>query len=378
MKIRVPSLARSSVLVPFLALPLVLGACGEPRTEAAQVEKDAAERAEASSPDDRRLPVRVVELRPEDVVDRVEYSADLEPLRHATIAAEIGGPVRRIHAEAGETVRRGDVLLEVDTAALERELEEAEAVHRQRRAQFERAEALLERRSITRQQFLDAVTNRDVAAARLATAELRLERARPMAPWSGEIAARHVEEGDYVRPGEPLFDLLDVSRLEVRADAPASDVPHLRVGLPVEVRVDVFPGRAFHGELVRLGSALDRGARTLELVAEIDPAGTALRPGLAARLALPRRTLDDVLLVPLEALVKMGDADHAGDAVYVVDELVDGEGRAARRSVRLGSLIGRRVVVEEGLAAGDFLIVEGEERVSPGQVVEVRDEGIAP
>lgn len=371
MNLRLFSFVHVVLFAPLLVLGLVLGACGESRTEAAQVERDTSHAAPSS--DERRLPVRVLELRPEDVVDRAEYAADLEPLRYATLAAEIGGPVRKVHVEAGETVRGGEVLLEVDTATLERELEEAKAVHRQRQAQFERAEALLDRRSITRQQFLDALTNRDVAAARLASAELRLERARPAAPWSGEIAVRHVEEGDYVRPGEPLFDLLDVSRLEVRADAPASDVPHLRVGLPVEVRVDVLPGRVFRGELVRLGSALDRGARTLEVVAEIDPAGTPLRPGLAARLAVARRTLDDALLVPLDALVEMGDEDGAAgrDAVYVVDDLVDGMGRAARRSVRLGPVIGRRVVVEEGLAPGDRLIVEGEERVSPGQAVEV-------
>lgn len=359
---RFDRLALCALLLSFLAT-----GCGNPGTEAAVMTD--AEIETAKPPLDRAVEVETIRVTARAVDDRVSLPADLLPLRQATLAAEIPGVVRAVHADAGDRVRRGDVLLEIDTEALEHQLDEAKAVHRQRLAQFERAEALLERKSITQQQFLDAITQRDVAVAQLAQAELQLEKSKLRAPWDGTVAAKRLETGDYAQPGQAAFDLVDASRLKVVAPAPAADVPDLRQGLPAEVRVDVFGDRVFQGEVTRLGAMLDAGARTLDVEAEIanpvESGRRILKPGLAARLSIPLRHLEEAIVVPLDAILDMGERD----AVYVVSG-TGADARAELRDVEVGRLLaGDRAVIASGLRPGDELIVQGQKLLSPGQRV---------
>ena len=311
-------------------------------------------------PTERVSQVRTLELVSRAVVDRASLPADLLPLRRATLAAEVGGVVESVAAQLGDAVPAGRLLATIDERASTQAVAEAEAVLRQARLQFERAQNLFERKAVTKASLLDAVTNRDVAEARLAGAKLQLDKARVRAPWAGQIAARHVDAGAFVAPGTPLFELVDTSRIKVRAPAPAADVPLLSVGQEVEVRVDALPGEVLNARIARLGAELDPRTRTLAVEAEIANPGGRLRPGMLARLDIPRHVLADALLVPLSAVVDLGGSK----AVWAVEQ-----GRATRREVVLGPVIGEEVVIE-GLGRGARVIVEGQHAVGEGQKVE--------
>jgi len=312
------------------------------------------------APAERIAQVRSIELAPRRVVDRASLPADLLPNRRATLAAEVGGAVESVGAELGQWVPEGRVLATIDERSLAQALAEAEAYETQTRLQYERAQNLFDRQAVTKAQLLDAVTNRDVAAARTASAKLQLEKARVEAPWSGRVAERHVEVGSYVAPGAPLFDLVDVSRIKVRAPARAADVRYLSVGRAVEVIVDALGGERFPARIERLGAELDPDSRTLAVEAELSNPNGRLRPGMLARVEIPRRELPEALVVPLASLVDLG----RGKAVWTI---VDG--RASRRDVVLGPSVGDEVVVE-GLEPGTRVIVEGQHVVGEGQTVE--------
>ncbi len=314
----------------------------------------------APTPPEKVVPVATVLTAGREVVEKIHLPADLRPYRRALLAAEVAGTVEKIRVEEGDRVAAERVLAEIDTRTLRQRRLEAEAVHRHREALFLRAEKLLAKKSITEQQYLDAVTERDVAAAQLENALLMLEKSRVRAPWPGTVAVRRVEVGDYVVPGQPMVEILDARRLKVRAPAPASDVPFLRLGLSATVRLDVFPGEVFSGEVRHLAAELDPSARTLDVEVEIANPDGRLRPGMYARLEIPRRTLEAAILIPLAAVVELENER----VVYVVEDA-----RAVRRPVELGAVLGDEVVVAGGLEAGERLIVEGQGQVSPGQRV---------
>jgi membrane fusion protein (multidrug efflux system) len=304
--------------------------------------------------------VRTQQIEPEEVTDMAVLSADLLPRRRATLAAEGPGVVEELSVEMGDRVTADQVLVRIDTRALRQQVAEAEALFRQAQDRFERAESLFERRSITKQAHIDAVAARDVAQARLGAVRLALEKSEIKAPWSGQVAAKRVEVGDYAAPGQPLLELVEVRRLKVRAAASSADVPYLRTGVPVTVRVDVLPGEEFLGEVVRLGAELDTDTRTLDVEAELENADGRLRPGMFGRMEIPRQTLAAALLVPLAAVVDF----EAEKVVYVVE----GD-RARRQVVSLGPVVGERVVLTEGIAAGDRVVVSGQQQVADGQRV---------
>lgn len=330
---------------------LLLTACGAP------------EPTPAPTPEADATAVRVRTVRPdvEDVEDVASLPGDLLPDRRATLAAEVPGTVESVTVDLGDRVERGQLLVKIDTRALEQAAAEAESVFRQTQAQLERARNLFDKRSITKKDLLDAVTNHEVAQARLASAELELEKSSVAAPWSGRVTRKHVEVGDYAAPGMPLIELVDIDPLRVRALASASDAPLLEVGSRALVRVDALPERTLEGRVTRMGAELDPAARTLDVEVEIDNPDGLLKPGMLARVEIPRRTVQDALLIPLEAVVDLGDRR----VVYVVED-----GKARRREVELGSVLGRRVVVASGLDPSARVIVEGTQEVSDGQRVE--------
>ena len=361
-------LRRRSSLAGSLAAPTLLAALLLAGLHAAGCARDPSIARADSNPApapvedraEREVPVRTLTVTPRRVDDIAVLPGDLLPLRRAVLAAEVPGTVEAVHVDEGDAVSAGTALLEIDTRALENQVAEAEAAFRQAESHHERAEKLAERRSITEQQRIDAQAAREMAEAQLASARLRLEKSRIEAPWTGTVAKRRVEVGDYVVPGQPVVELVDVRRLEVRAPAPSSDVPYLRVGLPARVRVDAFSDEVFEGRVVRLAAELDAKARTLDVEVEIPNPGGRLRPGLYARMELVRQTLDDALLVPLEAIVEL----ESRKAVYVIED-----GVARRRDVELGLLVGDQVVVR-GLEPGCRVVVEGQRQVSDGQHVQ--------
>lgn len=340
----------SSVAIVAFSLPWMVSCSGDDQAMA-----DA-----TSGVQERVASVRTRVVEPEEVSDLAIFSADLLPLRRATLAAEVAGNVDALPVELGQRVRKGQVLARIDTRALRQQLAEAEALFNQAQDRFERAEKLFAKRSITKEQQIDAVAGRDVAEARLASAKLRLEKSEVKAPWTGHVATKRVEVGDYAGPGQPLLDLVAMDRLKVRAPASAADVPYLKVGVPVVVRVDVFPGETFAGEVVRMGAELDPSTRTLEVVAEIDNQDLRLRPGLFGRLELERRILSDALLVPMTSVIDF----ESRKVVYVVSD-----GIAELREVTLGLAIDQRVMVTEGLSAGDRYVVAGQQNIADGQRV---------
>lgn len=315
--------------------------------------------------------VRTLTLTRRSVVEHSQLPAEVLPMRQATVAAEVPGTVEVLAVREGQQVAAGQRLAEIDGQALARRVEEAEAVAEQRRLQLERAEKLLARQSITQDQFLDAKTGHQVAAARLASLRLERSKARVDAPWAGTVARRHIEQGDYVQPGQPLFEIMDLRRLKVVAPAPSREVPMLRVGGAAELTFENLPGEVFEGQIDRLGVALDSAARTLDVEVEIDNRDGRLRPGMLGKLRLPLRQWQDAVLLPLEALVEMGE----GQVVYVFvadGDTEDGQrdrGKVERRAVEQGPILGGEVVILEGLDGGEEVVVEGQHQVSEGQTV---------
>ncbi len=318
----------------------------------------AAEPAEASPAPP--TPVEVLLLEPTSARDEIIVPAELEPHRRARIAAEAAGRVLRLGGDLGDTVAAGAALLVVDQRAAQEELAAATALERQARLQRERAEALLERRSITKAQLLDAVTNHDVATARLAAARLGLANTTVAAPWKGAIAARLVEVGDYVAPGQPTLELVDASTLTARAVIAADDARWIGSDAEVAVLLSSRANQRVPAVLARRAPAIDPVSRTLEI--EVELGGGVAIPGEPARLAIVRRQLEAVILVPAAALIELED----GHAAYVVEG-----GNARRRNVTVGTRIGEQVVIDAGLAPGDRIIIRGQDRVADGQAVEV-------
>jgi RND family efflux transporter MFP subunit len=280
-----------------------------------------------------------------------------------------------------------------EVSAAEDEVSRSASAYQIARISFERIQqvskrepGLIAQQEIDEAQSRELMTKAQVAAAksRLRVALQHLEVAKAeasrqrtfqryitiTAPFSGTITKRYANKGAMVQAGTasqsqamPVVRLSQIDLLRLRLPVPESMVPAVRVGRPVEVRVNAL-GRTFQGKVARYTGKLDTGTRAM--ITEVDvpnPTGEIL-PGMYAEVTLGLDQREQVLSVPLEAI------DRAGNATRVY--LVDDSGAVRIVPVVLGLEDAHRVEIRSGLSEGDRVVVGQRSGLKEGQVVRAK------
>jgi len=324
--------------------------------------------------------IRVVRAEPE-LADTFTLTAVVEPNRVVQVAAEVSGQIetygrrqrevtwrgRRLPEGAtlqeGEPVWQGDPLIHMNKDLLQARFERAQAQFDYDQREYRRVLDLFERGATSETELDDVRTRRDVAKALLNEAAEQLERATITAPIDGVLNRLLMEVGEYAAPGDCVAEIVDIDQAKVVVDVPERDVHYLAVGQTAQVFVRGPQPRELEGEIAYISELADEYTRTSRLEITVDNPEHLLRSGQIARARLTRRVLNDVIMIPLGAVIPLEN----GKAVYIAD----GEDRARRREVELGFIKGRSVQILSGLAEGDRLITAGHRFVGPGQPVNV-------
>jgi membrane fusion protein (multidrug efflux system) len=204
----------------------------------------------------------------------------------------------------------------------------------------------------------------EAARAGLGVADRALRDASVRAPFGGWIARRDVSRGEYVRPGQPLFELVALDPIEVEFSVAERDSARVHLGQLVAVKVAPYPEEAFQGEVTVISPTLDPKTRTLRVQASIANADGRLRPGLFARTDLGVARREGALLVPEEAVLQRSD----GEVVFVATP----DDHARRVVVKTGLQRDGQVEILEGLGADDVVIVRGHAALVDGTKVSRR------
>jgi membrane fusion protein (multidrug efflux system) len=333
-----------------------------------------------------QLAVDVHVARREVVDIASELSAVLSPIRSVVVAAEVGGQVVAVNAEEHQGVEAGAVLIEIERtflqAAAERaraQLLRAKAAHGLAVTELERQQELAEREVASEAQ-LDRATNEERAAyaalldarAALSDARTRLEKTSITAPFAGVVNSLDLEPGAYLQPGQAVVELLDLSEIEVEFGVTDREVVALRVGDPVRLQVDVFPGESFAGTIAQIGRAADERTRKYPVQARVpNPDGRLL----ASMLGQVRFGVGDgspAIWIPRRAIQSEFELDY----LFVL-EGDSGAPVVRRRRVEARPVPFRPGLIEviEGLEDGDRVAVSGVRQLREGQRVRVAGAG---
>lgn len=293
----------------------------------------------------------------------------LEATRQVMVAAEADGRVAQILFTPGEAVKAGQLLVQLNDAPEQGELARLQAQARNARALLDRTRRLLPLQAATREQLDQAVADHEQAAADVRRVQALIDQKRIKAPFDGVLGVRRVNLGQFARAGDPLVSLTDASSLYANLTLPEQALGVLRVGQPVAVTVDAHAGREFPGKVTTVEPQVDPGTRTVRVQALLANPDGALSAGMYAqgRIALPDRP--DVITVPETAV----SYSAYGDSVYVVTPPEAGAAAPTVRQayVKTGERLRGRVVVTEGLKAGDRVVTSGQLRLHNGAAVEI-------
>lgn len=327
--------------------------------------------------------VEVVESTERRLVESLPLTGTVTSERVAALSPRVSGLVAAVHVDAGSRVEEGQVLLELDDAlarlALERtqaSVEEAEARLGENERLREEAITLLGKRAIAQTEADARQAESRVASAQFRRLEAeqreqaeRLERHKLVAPFSGVIARRDADPGEWVQTGTPVLRLVALDRVRLDVRVPQERADEIDVDTPVSIRLDAHPEEDLPARVLAKVPVADATARTflVRVVAQGHPA--SMVPGVSGRAVFRLRQDEPTVVVPRDAVVRAVDGSST---VWVVE----GDGgalRASSRVVDLGRASEHLVEVRSGLEPGARVVVRGNESLRDGRTVQIVD-----
>jgi len=322
----------------------------------------------------RAVPLAEVAGEPVPVLSGSGYLVPAQPF--IAVGSRVSGRIERYLVDEGDRVEAGDPMVELDATPFRAAADQAGAslvsARAQRRlaeAELARAASLFDKGVLSRDALERRESEASVARARVLELEAALERARTdladaviRAPTDGVVLETYKQPGEIAVPGGfsgsgDLLRLANLSELRAELDVNEADLPRVYRGQRAEIEPDAFPGVAYPGRVVKLAPQIDRQKGTREVEVVVLEPDEKLLPDMSVRVVfyepLPGEgeagARREGAVVPRTALRR----DEGGRAfVWTVEE-----GRAVRVPVELGDALGDRVIVREGLAGGETLVV---------------------
>ncbi len=324
-------------------------------------------------------PVRVAEVVNRVVQQTVELVGTVEPWRRSIVAGELAALVEKFPVEEGMAVKRGQVLAQLRTDTLTIQLNSAEASHREADTRYQQAQKDLKRiktlftkQLVTQKEYDDAVTQEAALVNRLALlqSELlqvrdQLQKTRVVAPFDGWVTQEFTEVGQWIQAGGPIVELVDLSRVKVEVPLPERYVGEIKVGASVTATFDGLRGFEAEGHVFSVVAQADRNSRTFPIKVELPNAALTIKSGLVSRVILQVGAPYEALVVPKDALVLRGGAEF----VFVMKD-----GSVSQVPVVVVNHVNNEVEINAQLEPGMIVVVEGNERLFPGQPVRVLEE----
>ncbi|MFW6322475.1 MAG: efflux RND transporter periplasmic adaptor subunit [Guyparkeria sp.] len=327
--------------------------------------------------------VAVETARTTEIVEVVPLDGTVNTLREARLSAEIAGLVETVTVESGDRVTAGAPLFTLDAElqrlavrSLEAERQEAEAARREAERRLEEARSVVAGRHIAETEVRARASAVAVARARearlaaeLEQGEARLARYRIAAPFDGVVVAREAERGEWVEPGDSLLRLVDTDALRLDFQVPQRYHRLMGDDATLRYRPDDAQRDWREADVATVVPVTDPAARTFLLRGQ-PSTGDSLLPGMAVEGHLSLPTGRKGLTVARDAVQRYPDGRTT---IWVLADA--DESTVVERQVTLADGFGERVVVTEGLKAGDRVIVRGNESLEAGMSVRVDGEG---
>lgn len=312
-------------------------------------------------------PVEIGVVEALTVADDVQAVGSLRSRQGVMLRPEAAGRIVQINFRDGQRVRRGQLLVQLDDTLQRAQLQQAEAQAAIARTNLERSRELVAQGFVSQSAVDQNEAALQVAQAQVALARAQVARMKVLAPFDATAGIRQVNLGDYLKDGNDIVNLEDMSSMSVDFRLPERYLSRVKVGQVVDLAVDALPGHTFKGRVTALDSVVDDNGRSLLVRAQVDNPTAVLRPGMFARPRIVFAVRQGALVVPEEALLPQGNRQY----VFRVEPDGKGGEQARRIEARLGLRLPGKVELLEGVQAGDRIVIAGQDRLR-GEVAAVR------
>ena len=301
--------------------------------------------------------VEVVKVESRDVPQESTSASTIEAYAVNNIMPQTGGRIRKINAEVGDYVTKGQILAEMDRT----QLDQLAIQVANDDVEYERLKGLYSEGGVSQSDFEAA----EIAyKLRKLNYETTLENTILRSPITGYVSARNFDTGDMFAMSAPIFTVQQVTPVKILVGISESEYTLVKKGDAVTLTVDAFPDRVFSGKVERIYPTIDAATRTFKAQVVVSNTDRVLRPGMYARVTVNFGTRHSVM-VPDQALVKQ---EGTGTRfIYVLNA----DGTVRYLPVQAGRHMGTEYEIVSGLEDGDTVVVKGQSALKDGVKVNV-------
>ncbi len=295
----------------------------------------------------------------------------LKAVHGVTVSTDLAGIVSQIAFESGTAVKKGDLLVKLDTQQEDAQLRSAEARLTLAKSDIERKRDLIAKKAIAESDLDTSQSQLTQAQASVAEMKALVARKQLTAPFDGLAGIRQVNLGQYLNPGAAIAPLQSLDPIYVEFSVPQQQFDKLAVGKKLRLGVSGLGGEKFDAEITAIDSLVDPNTRNVLVQGTVKNPDGKLRPGMFADVEVLLPDEEGVLAIPSSAI----SYAPYGDSVYVVREKAGPDGKTVteveQQFVQLGPKRGDQVAVLKGLKDGDEVVSAGVFRLRPGVPVQV-------
>ncbi|MCG8057756.1 MAG: efflux RND transporter periplasmic adaptor subunit [Candidatus Thiodiazotropha endolucinida] len=327
--------------------------------------------------------VTVTEVVEQNLREEIPFSGTAEALQQSPLSPRLSGVVNEVFVEEGQRVEAGEKILSLDSVIARLEvvsakagLDEAIARHREAVRQKNEYQSLRRNKAVAASQLASAVADEEIALASIAKQRAEVKRLEELlsrhqltAPFSGIVAEKNVETGQWVKAESGVVKLVALDRIRIRASIPQRFYSRIEPDLKVRIRFDSLPGEEFTGKVASMVAAGNRSTRTFPLLLLLDNPKSRIAPGMSARIFIELSGQQQPsIMLPRDAIVLKADGSRIVWRVSGSEEPYD----VKQVNVITGRTQGNLVeILDSKLNAGDRIVLLGNENLRPGQSIKI-------
>ncbi len=316
----------------------------------------------------KRIRVKTLHLTPVHFSHFVHSVASLEAVKSAFISPEISGQVKTIHVHEGDYVKKGQLLVSLNSDIIESNIKELETNLELAKTLYQKQEELWKQQIGSEIQYLEAKNKKESLESKLNSLYIQLAKSKIKAPITGIVDLINVKEGELAMPGAQIIQMVNISTFYVNADISEKFISVIKKGSPLKVSFPSFPDWKIDTKVYRIGSVINQSNRTFRVQAKIYNKNNMLKPNMLAKITFLDFEVDKALVVPSIIIKK----DFKGSYLYIVAK--DDKGYIAQKKYVKTSLSNDEgTMITEGISEGDKVIVKGYNLVKDGIAINVID-----
>ncbi len=313
------------------------------------------------------IPVAVKEMEPEAFNHYFTVFGSVEADKYGKISPEMGGKVEAIHVEEGQSVKKGDLLVTLNSDAIQQQISGIKSNLEFATQNYDKQKALWDQKIGSEIQFLQAKTAKEGLEAQLDALKAQLQMTELRAPYDGIVNKIYPKKGEMAGPQMPVIEFVNLSKITVRAQISENYVSSVKKGQHVEVTFAALPNVKLDLPINRVSDVINPKSRTFEIELNFDNKNNEVKPNMVSTIRVNDFSADSAFVIPSLVIKR----DITGDYVYLASQK-DGKTVVAKRAVKIGLSYRDESMINSGLKTGDKVIVKGYNLVSTGIPVSIK------